>query len=1489
MLYKLTNIQYRIWCLEKIYKGFPVNIIGGYKILKGKVDISLLEKSIQLLIKNNDSFQLRFIQKDEEVYQYIEEYENERLDFQDFSINNNPREGLNKWMKEEIEKCFDMNGKLYYISLFRLAEEEVGFFVKLHHIISDGWSISLMDKQILKNYDYLLHNKEFDGELQYSYIDLIEEEKKYLNSKRFFKQKEFWKEKLSGISCNSLQENIFDAKGKREYYEITGKEYEILKNILRNHSLNVGLIAIYAIYLYLKKKQTDIIIGMPVFNRGGAKNKKIFGMYTNSVILRLRIDYTSNIVELMDKIKKELYQCYANKDFDYQLLSDELGKNVLSDLYNVCVNCYNTELINVFEDFEVENYEFYSGFQSYALQIVIKEFTDLDKVQLMIDYKTELYKSKQIKLFIDDYISIINQASIDSNRPISNYQLESQQRINKLVYSFNNTTLNYPQYMTIYELFEQQVEKTPNNIAISTQNKKWTYIELNNLANQIARKLVKDGVRTEEIIAILNINSVDTIVCILAILKAGAAYLPIDVNYPIKRIDYILEKCKVRRLFVNNDLYKQLEFCGIVIDCRVLFWDKEVIEEKKENLNIHVDKHSLVYIIFTSGSTGTPKGVMVEEQGLVNYIIWGKRYYEFNEQDIMPFYSSIAFDLTVTSIFMPLLSGGRIALYANECREPIVQIIHENICTVIKLTPAHLNIIKDMDLGCSNIRKIIVGGEELKTELAKAISQKYNGNIKIYNEYGPTETVVGCMIYKYEQEIDTNTSVPIGVPINNTQIYVLDENLEPMDVEEVGELYIAGDGVARGYFANEALTKERFIENPFLPGTRMYKTGDLARYLPCGNIDYIGRKDFQVKIRGYRIELGEIESKLSTLEQIKDVVVTIETYNGSKQLVAFIVKKDEISETEICAYLSKYLPEYMIPICFITVEKIPININGKVDKKQLSQIKEEYTLREEKININCEMNKKSQDILCVFQEVLGVKVISLDDNFFFLGGDSIKAIQIVSKLDELGYSVSIRDLLLNPIIRDIISNINETRVKIQESIVYETGRKMRSPIVSWFLQKRLKNPERYFQTIMLSLYEDYSVEELKEVFFSLISYHDSMHFNLYQNELFYNKKLGYFDNNVIIYDFEKFSDEEQERFISKSYHELSFDLENEILFKMIIIKQKSNKKKIIFAVHHLIIDGVSWRIVLEDFYEGLSNIKKGLPLQYKRKTDSIIKWADCFEKQKDVILKTEGEYWKNVVQMIGNNRTDYEFVNDIKQNAVIVEQQLNKNVTQNLLTKANYPFHTKPNELLICALMLTLRKFNDSDYVGINLEGYGRDVWGDTMNLERTIGWFTSIYPIAICIKEEPLNMQIKKVKEMLRKVPRGGNGFSALRYLEKLISYDEEKQINFNYLGDISSYANNNIFKLENESMKLVSDSQNYLNFLLDVNAVVINGELKVQMEFSKNIYEKDTVQYLLDEFLITIEKVVNYCMEMKKVEFTSSDFEMVELSMEELNLLFD
>ncbi|WP_243649493.1 amino acid adenylation domain-containing protein [Baia soyae] len=1479
--FPLTHPQKRIWYIEKLISDSPLHHICGTAELKGEINLSHLQETILRFLRKHDSFRLHFFEEDEEVYQTVSNFTLNKIDFFDFSQDEDPSLRLDQWIRQEIEKPFSMiRNDLFYLAIYRMSESCYGLFVKVHHLIFDGWSIHILAKQIYEMYKGI-ESEHTAG----SYIDYIAKEQQYLQSERLVKNKEFWMKKFETLPELLFAENQ-GYEGKRKSFMIDPSLSAKMKAVAEKAqcSLNEWYIMLLQVYLHKMVGRRDIVMGTPVYNRSGKREKETVGMFTSTMPLRCEIDVDSSVSEYLKTVKREIRQSYMHQKYPYNLLANDLQlkKHGYDSLFQLSVNYYNFQANNQLLDPE----ELYSGHQLFPMQIVVKDWSEEGSLQLDFDYRTSMFTDEYIEQMNSRMLYLAEQILQNPDVSIGDLTLLSDEETRELVYDFNHTEAEYPKDKTVTELFEEQVKSTPNRIAVSCRNESLTYEELNRKANQLARVLVGSGIGRDSIVGIFADHSLHLPVAILGILKTGAAYVPIDVQTASGRMEEILRDSGASALLTNREVLKDVGFMGTVIN----FQDEQWYTGDSSNLQVTCSPNDLVYMIYTSGSTGKPKGVMIEHRGLVNYVWWAQKMYVKEIDDSFALYSSLAFDLTVTSIFTPLIGGNQIRVYPeNDENFVLYDILEDNQVSIIKLTPAHLSLLQEKTFPHSTVKRLIVGGEELKGSLAQSIQDVFHGQIEILNEYGPTETVVGCMIHRFDPSTDTDAAVPIGIPADNVQIYLLDERLKPVPKGCIGEMYISGDGVARGYWNRSDLTDQCFIDQPFGAGKKMYKTGDLAKFLDRGLIEYIGRKDQQVKLRGYRIELTEIEYRLMNLPYVKEaVVIDRVSSTGQKQLYAYLVKAvdGDIPALAIKQDLANVLPAYMIPAHFLFIDQIPLTKNGKINRNQLPM--GELSVIE--IDPDQVVGDREELVLTVLQEILQMDSVHLHDDFYQLGGDSIKAIQIASKLKQVGLKVRAKDILAHSAIHEMVAcvELDQNEQRIEQGAV--DGEIPLSPIASWFFTQSFPEDHHWNQSVLLSLNEQVKVDQIEAVMDVLIRQHDTLRINVNRENgtMFYNAAHLSRPFQLTRIDLSHLSYESQQSEMERLGLELksTMNLEEDLLIDACVFDLGEQGKRLLLTAHHLIMDAVSWRILLGDMASLLENPNRldGL----LPKTHSYQYWVNELHSYVANLTEDEIQYWKSIGKRTsGFSSSDATMSGNQLQQVAQVQEKLNAEETKALLTSANEAFRTEPVELLITSLALAIKEHTNQSRVCIEMEGHGREEFTPGLDLSRTIGWFTSMYPVLLEVGDEEFSAQMKSMKEQIRKVPNKGLDYLILKHMSNRLQDGNEPLVRFNYLGDFDATAYPKFFTFASESSGSETGQVNHLTAVMDITAMIVNQELQLSITYNESEFHTETMASFMKQWLSHLQGILKQCCNQEQTQFTPSDFEMVNLSQEELDLL--
>ncbi|WP_088834675.1 non-ribosomal peptide synthetase [Paenibacillus tyrfis] len=1217
-----------------------------------------------------------------------------------------------------------------------------------------------------------------------------------------------------------------------------------------------------------------IVIGMPVVVKANQTRQPV----SDIVLLKDHIGAESTFKSLLNQVKTSLNEAILHQDIPFQILDEHLRLQHDSEGPPVVHTLISFQELHGDETAD-----------SVVSDLHFQFFREQDAIRLKLVYNECRYTREFIVQIAGHLNRMLAGALLQPDLPVRHIDLLSESETMRLLTGFNDTQADYPREKTIHGLFEEQAERTPERIAAVCGESGLTYKELNERANRLARMLRAEGVQPEQLVGLMVERSLEMIVGILGILKAGGAYVPIDPEYPEERIGYILEDSGAKLLLTQSHLRARVSFAGKLVDLN----DPQAYAEDGSNPGWPVQPKDLVYLIYTSGTTGLPKGTMITQQGLVNYIWWAKDVYVAGEKLDFPLYSSISFDLTVTSVFTPLITGNTIRIYDGEDKVALIQrIVEENEVDIVKLTPTHLSLIKEMKLPSgSRIRKFIVGGENLSTNLAKSIMEQFNGQVQIFNEYGPTETVVGCMIYLYDPVRDMRESVPIGVPAANVSIYLLDEQRNPVPPGVPGEMYIAGDGVARGYLNRPELTAEKFVDNPFEPGERMYRTGDLARWMPDGNIEYLGRIDHQVKIRGYRIELGEVEAQLMKTASVKEaVVIAREDKSGQKQLCAYFTADTELVPRELREAFAAELPGYMIPSYFVQLERMPLSPNGKIDRKALPA--PEGSRQSEAAYVP-PRTPIEQALVSVWETVLGTKPIGTLDNFFSLGGDSIKSIQVSSRMYQAGYRLEIKDIFKYPTAAELSLHVQPvSRTADQGEVEGSSGL---TPIQHWFLGQATADPHHYNQAVMLFREEGFDETALRRTIRAIAEHHDALRMVFRRTDGGYSAWNRGVDEGELyslqVYDFRERTDCAAAVEAKAGEIQGSIDLEKGPLMKLGLFRCPDGDHLLI-AIHHFVVDGVSWRILFEDIAAGYDQAVNGRAVRLPYKTDSFRTWTQHLaDYAASPAIEKEREYWERAEQADCRRLPlDQEQSRARIRDSESIKVRWTREETELLQKSAHRAYNTEMNDLLLTALGMALHRWASLDRVAVNLEGHGREAIVRDNDITRTVGWFTSQYPVILETEEgETLSCRIKRTKENLRRIPNKGIGYGILRYLSgsEILTLSGEPEISFNYLGQFDQDIQNNAMRLSPYSSG-VSISENALRFyVLEINGMIAGGELELTLSYSGGQYRKETMERLAGLLQRSLQEVIAHCAAKDLPELTPSDVLLRGLTIGELEQL--
>ncbi|ETT37866.1 bacitracin synthetase 3, partial [Paenibacillus sp. FSL R7-269] len=1390
---------------------------------------------------------------------------------------------------------FDLSqAPLLRARLLQCGEAKSILILDVHHIVLDGTSIGIFVREFKALYEgKLLESPPFQ------YKDYSEWQNRMNGQEALSRDERYWLERLSGelpllnLRTDKERPRVKQFEGSRIHFEAGAELTAALLQVARDTgtTLYMVLLAVYNVLLWKYTGQEDIIVGTVESGRSHSELQEMMGMFVNTVALRNYPAGDRTFREFLEEIKQYTLADLEHTAYQFEKivkklnLKSDTSRNPLFDVMFVLENLdHGLNADNA--QAKISLIEPMAEVAKFDLTLTAQELGG--NLSFSLEYCSRLFNQTTVQRMADHYICLLAEAVSKPDQELDGLDMLSHQEKDLLLDVFNGSPSDYPMNRTIHELFEEQVNRTPAQVAVVCGSQAVTYKELNEQANSLASVLKDKGVASEAIVGIMADRSVELIIAILATLKAGAAYLPIDPEYPAERINYMLTDSQATVLLLQHHTDRDLSYSGQYLYLE----DKWLYGRETDNPARACSPENLAYVIYTSGTTGTPKGVMVEHRNLVNYIYWADKQYAGDKETVFPLYSSISFDLTVTSIYTPLISGNSIVIYEGEDKALLTRTIaEENRVNIIKLTPTHLRLLEDMDLSQSNIRALIVGGEDLKVKVAEKIHHAFGGHIEIYNEYGPTEATVGCMIYKYDVTRDQGNSVSIGIPANNTELYIVGNKMQLQPIGIAGELCIGGAGVARGYWQQEALTARKFVDHPFKAGRKLYKTGDMARWLPDGTVEYLGRMDNQVKVRGYRIETGEIENRLLQIPDIAEAVVVARTdQQGHNYLCAYVVSNEEIIASEVKGMLAKELPGYMVPGFIVQISTLPLSSNGKVDMKSLpvmdfNEFQSDYYAAPE--------NELEEILVDVWQRVLRMEPIGTNYNYYEIGGDSIKSILIVSALREHHLRLEVKDLMQYPSIKELAAHVKFEGVQISQEAV--EGNVPFLPIQKWFLERELPQENHYNQAFMLYRKEGFDQEIVRKAFVALLVHHDAlrmMYQRTHEGMRQWNRSEKVADHafTLDVYDLK---DQDEQIVIPALSDELQkgLNLEEGLLIKLGLF-QTDRGDHLLVAVHHLVIDGVSWRILISDLESAYRELAAGNAPRLPLKTASYKSWAQKLnEYAKGREIQREAGYWK-IISNAKVSTLPKDFGEEHSEFGERMEIILNfsKKQTASLVRNTNTAYNTNINDVLLCSLGLAFKEWRGMDKVLVSLEGHGREDIFQEVSIDRTIGWFTTMYPIVLDMtSSDDIALSLISTKEMLRHIPNKGIGYGIWRYLadDGKELHIHEPEVSFNYLGEFGIEGGSGLLEFSNLSSGDSISSVNHKHTGISINGRIMDGQLKLFFSYSTKEYKHDTMAHLAAAYRTSLLRVIDHCLNQETARRTPWDYGDPDLSLEDLQTI--
>ncbi|WP_055108692.1 non-ribosomal peptide synthetase [Paenibacillus ihumii] len=1499
--YPVTSVQQRLYSVQQF-----AGIGTSYHIpllleLRGPLQKERLAEALHALVRRHEAFRTSFHLVQGELMQQIHEEVDFRVEFGSVGSD----EELEAYA-EGFTRPFDLSrAPLFRAAIVELGRHKHYLLMDANHIVYDGLSGDTVLDELMK-----LYRGEILPALPIQYKDYAVWQHNALEKGGMKRHEEYWLEQFKGplpaleLPADYPRPAIKKFDGDLVTVPLPEELKAKLARFMEEHqaSLYATLLSVYGIMLSKYANEEDIVVGTTTAGRSHPDLESVVGMFANTLGLRLYPDASKPFAEFLAQVKETVFGALEHEEYPLEELIRRLGlqrdisRNPLFDTMFVLEahSASSERFMGIEHNLHNPSWKY----SKLDLTWYVQEGAS-GQLQILVEYSTQLFMKATIQRMAGHYLQLLAQAIDNPQAAIQELACITEGERRQILTDFNNTRFAYPPFRPLHVIFEEQAEQTPDAVALLYGGGQMTYREVNERANQLGRRLRAHGVGRDQAVGILFDRSFEMMISILAVLKAGGAYMPLSPEFPRERIEYMASNSRIKLLLTERkyaDLAEGLASVTIYAD------QPEAYGEDGSNLaHIHQER-DLAYILYTSGSTGRPKGVMIEHYTVYNRIAWMVKEYGISREDVFLQKTPYVFDVSVWELFMWFFTGASLCLLpAGEEKAPdrMIDCMHRSGVTSIHFVPSMLGSFLDfMEMPAymgqlARLRRIFTSGEALLPSHVARFQQAGHAQARLYNLYGPTEATIDVSYYHCPVQGEPRT-VPIGKPIDNVQLFILNrqDQLQPVGVP--GELCISGACLARGYMNRDDLTLASFVPNPYLEGQLMYRTGDLARWLPDGNIEYLGRIDNQVKIRGYRIELDEITTRLLEIEGVREAAaIARQDAGGAPYLCAYYVGAEQgiLQPAAMKSELLRSLPDYMVPAHFIEMPALPVNHNGKLDRKALPEpaftVEKEYEAPE---------SEKERLLVEIWEKVLHVGRVGVNDNFFELGGDSIKAIHVAAQLNQHELKIDMTEFFQNPTVRALAPLLKEGTIRAEQGIVRGDG--TLTPIQQWFFEQPVSNRNHWNQSVLLQRASGWDIEAVKQAWSRLTEHHDALRIVFREEEG--GRSFTHRDPDAEIFGFDSWvidEDNDITAWIREKGDELhrSLDIEEGPLIRLGHFRSGEGEYLLI-VMHHLIVDGVSWSILLEDFAAVYGQIDSGQPVRLPAKTTSFLDWSKQLQDYADSDeFLNQLSYWKDIDSQVEACAALPAGVHacEAGQRYKEVELKLDGHFTEQLLTTIHQAYRTEVNDILLAALTLAVTRWTGEESMAVSLEGHGREQLMAGVDLSRTVGWFTSLYPVVFRLQSSAIPHVIKAVKETLRSVPHKGAGYGILRYMTSPGSkghhrFCSQPRILFNYLGQLGAGEEGG-FKLSDAPAGSAASDYVEPLYWLEINGMVVNGELRLVIGYDAAKFDLRTMEELRNSFKEHLEQVIQHCAEAEGTELTPSDFSARELSLEELDDIFE
>ncbi|MHC8319475.1 non-ribosomal peptide synthetase [Pseudomonas sp. GB2N2] len=1523
----LSYSQQRMWFLWQMEPDSPAYNVGGIARLRGAMDVGRFETALQALIMRHETLRTTFPSADGVAQQQVHPETGMRMDWKDFSaLEADLREQRVQALADsEAHTPFDLEtGPLLRACLVKTAEQEHYLVLTLHHIVTEGWAMDIFARELSALYEAFVDDRESPlAPLPVQYLDYSVWQRQWLESGERQRQLDYWiaqlgrEQPLLELPADRPRPSVQSHQGELFRFDLSDDLAARVRafNAQNGLTLFMTITAALAVLLYRYSGQTDLRIGAPVANRIRPESEGLIGAFLNTQVLRCQLDGQMSVGELFEQVRHTVIEGQSHQDLPFDHLVEALQpprSAAYNPLFQVMCNVQRWEFqqSRTLAGMTVEYLANDARATKFDLNL---EVTDLDhRLGCCLTYSTDLFDEPRIARMAGHWRNLLEALLANPQQRLSELPLLEALEQQNLLDSLGVEPGEHRLDQCIHQLFSEQAIRRKDAPALTFAGETLSYAELDSRANRLAWSLRERGVGPQVRVGLALERSLEMVIGLLAILKAGGAYVPLDPEYPLDRLHYMIEDSGIGLLLSDAAVFEALGDLPDTVARWCLEEDASALANypDTELPFISLPEHQ-AYLIYTSGSTGKPKGVGVSHGEIAMHCQAVIERFGMRPDDCELHFYSINFDAATERLLVPLLSGAHVVLRAQgqwDAQE-ICELIRRHHINILGFTPsygsqlAHWLATQGETLP---VRMCITGGEALTGEHLARIRAAFKPSL-FFNAYGPTETVVMPLASLAPEHLEEGMgSVPIGSVVGARVAYILDADLALVPQGATGELYVGGAGLAQGYHQRPGITAERFVANPFADdGGRMYRTGDVVRQRADGLVEYVGRIDHQVKIRGFRIELGEIETRLLDHPSIREAVVLALDAPSGKQLVGYCVastavadvaEQDEIQQAELREalknHLKSQLPEYMVPTHLILLASMPLTANGKLDRRALPAPDPELNRQ----HYVAPSNALELSLARIWCDVLNVTKVGLNDNFFELGGDSILSIQVVSRARQQGIHFSPRDLFQHQTVQTLATVASRTeQVKAEQGLLI--GESRLTPIQHWFFDTHMPERQHWNQALLLEPMVMLEPHLLEQALLAVIEQHDALRLRFAEAARQWSAVHQAVSDTPVLWQVRVTAMDKCAALFADAQR--SLNLEQGPLMRVLLVDGPQGQQRLFFAIHHLVVDGVSWRVLLDDLQTVYRQLEAGRPVKLPAKTSAFRDWAARLQAYaSSESLREELSWWQ--AQLAGPSAgLPCERPQGGRQNrhGRTVSVRLDSESTRRLLQQAPSAYRTQVNDLLLTALARVLCRWTGEKSALIQLEGHGRETLFDEIDLTRTVGWFTSAYPLRLT----PLNIEeaagqgasIKAIKEQLRGVPHKGLGYGVLRYLADDLCRDAmatlpAAPVTFNYLGQFDqSFGADALFRPLDEPVGAAHDPKAPLPNELSVDSQVYGGELVLRWTFSAERYDAHTVSELADAYLGELHSLIGHCLREDAGGLTPSDFPLAKLTQPQLDAL--